>query len=40
MLDLSMLKEVGKSLKVDCVGHVTDGYYLDAYEFINMFLIL
>lgn len=33
MLDLSMLREVGKSLKVDCVGHVTDGYYLDAYEF-------
>lgn len=34
MLDLSMLKEVGKTIQIDCTGHVYDyGYYTDAYEF-------
>ena len=34
MLDLNMLKEVGKTLHVNCTGHVYDyNEYLDAYEF-------
>lgn len=34
MLDLNMLKEVGKTIKIECSGHVYDyGEYLDAYEF-------
>ena len=34
MLDLNMLKEVGKTIQIECSGHVYDyGEYLDAYEF-------
>ena len=34
MLDLNMLREVGKTIQIDCTGHVYDyGCYTDAYEF-------
>ena len=34
MLDLNMLKEVGKTIKIECSGHVYDyENYTDAYEF-------
>ena len=34
MLGLKMLKEVGKTLKIECTGHVYDyDNYIDGYEF-------